>query len=42
MDSLTLKGFAEPVACFEMVNPVQQRFLAPAIAGQPQVAPALG
>jgi hypothetical protein len=25
-----------------MVNPVQQRFLAPAIAGQPQVVPALG
>lgn len=40
--SLVLKGFAEPVECFEMVNPAQQQLLESAISVQAQGMPALG
>lgn len=33
LPSLALKGFAEPVECSEMVHPVRQRLVEPAIAG---------
>ena len=42
MASLILKGYIEPVACFEMVNSARQHFLESAISEQAQVIPALG
>ncbi len=42
MASLVLKGFAEPVECFELVNPAQQQRLESAISVQAQGIPALG